>query len=269
VWKHHRSANGVILHLFLSEHSSALKIFRMSICWPSAGHVPASSFLRNRKRRLPTAPESLQLSSSLLLYPPSIGSSTSSSLARSARNSLFIPPRALLTSFAEHPAVHIHHPSSPHRLLSKPAHRPQKLFVGLGKLFVLQRKPTNLHRASLRTLAALTPVRRRCLLAAVSGNTAVTVSARQTSRHLSTLSHTLLGQSQSCESCTSSKIQRRPIGSYPHSTYSTDRNSSYIRRQFTMDKTLQPEGYTFPDRKLRRVLSNPTKTPLVLVACGR
>ncbi|KAF2098200.1 Nucleotidylyl transferase [Rhizodiscina lignyota] len=35
-----------------------------------------------------------------------------------------------------------------------------------------------------------------------------------------------------------------------------------------MDKTQQPPGYTFPDRKLKRKLSSPTRIPLVLVACG-
>ncbi|MBE7181099.1 MAG: hypothetical protein INR71_07815 [Terriglobus roseus] len=35
------------------------------------------------------------------------------------------------------------------------------------------------------------------------------------------------------------------------------------------DRTFQPDGYRFPSGKLKGVLSNPSKTPLVLVACGR
>lgn len=59
--------------------------------------------------------------------------------------------------------------------------------------------------------------------------------------------------------------------------WSAVRNKSYLRgawhlepeHNMARDRTIQPDGYSFPADKLKKVLSNPSKRPLVLVACGR
>ena len=251
---------------------------------PAPGWVIPSAFSSDPNQTIRHHPEhrrsAAQAASAIHLHTTKATISPNSQL-KSSRSSRSLGPTAgassnvrsskrLSPAFAEKPATHHSPHQSPRQIASPKASRAAtNPSVEPNEPFIHLCKQKRSHKDFNSTLAALKLATLRQLSFGISESAGVTVSSARQNHYFSVLSHRLRRRNHIHLRRDSSKIYQRFIGSYPPSITEERHPSHDDSPTMGGDKTVQPDGYTFPDHKLKRVLSGPNKIPLVFVACGR